>query len=82
MFIYRFSRLWTEMIKLCEALALLLFAALAPDSNAAAQPAGPTMAVSASQQMKERHVHSCTKLVQDSGQPMEDPVVEKSGRPQ
>jgi PRC-barrel domain len=43
----------TEMIKLCEVLALLLFAALAPDSNAAAQPAGPTIAVSASQQMKD-----------------------------
>jgi hypothetical protein len=50
-----------DYCKLCEALALLLFAALAPDSNAAAQPAGPTMAVSASQQMKERHVHSCRR---------------------
>ena len=48
-----FSRLWTEMMKLCEVLPLLLFAALAPDSNVAAQPAGPTIAVSASQQMKD-----------------------------
>jgi hypothetical protein len=53
MFIYRFSRLWTGMMKLCEVLAMLLFAALAPDSNAAAQPAGPIIAVSASQQMKD-----------------------------
>jgi hypothetical protein len=41
-----FSRLlWTEMMKPCEVLALLLFAALAPDST--------TIAVSSSQQMKD-----------------------------
>ena len=39
-------------MKLCEVLALLLFATLAPDSNAAAQPAG-TIAVNSSQQMKD-----------------------------
>jgi hypothetical protein len=41
------------MMKFLEVFALLLFAALLSDINAAAQPAGPTIAASANQQMKD-----------------------------
>jgi PRC-barrel domain len=41
------------MMKFRAVLVLLLFAGLAPDSNSVAQPAGPTIAVSANKQMKD-----------------------------
>jgi hypothetical protein len=41
------------MMKFLEVFALLLFAALLSDINAAAQPAGPTIAASANQHMKD-----------------------------
>ena len=40
-------------MKFCAVFALLLFAALAPDSNSTAQRAGPTIAVGADRQMKD-----------------------------
>jgi hypothetical protein len=42
-----------ETMKFCVVLALLLFAGLTPDSNSAAQLAGPTIAVGANQPMKD-----------------------------
>jgi hypothetical protein len=41
------------MMKICKVLALLLFAALTPESNAAWQPARPSGVVSANQQEKD-----------------------------